>query len=707
MSRLRDGKIIYYIATIILLAASIAIGPLDIFSHGYYYDEINIEEAYEDLGAPVELAKGEYEMHFSPSRKHFAGFEILLTNQPSANSGFLYLDIENESGSRLERIKVDLSKIKNETWYKTYSNADLKKNQLYTLRFSVEKNSYAVPALVTIDADYLSSETIDGNIALVYAYRESTFNFPTKVLFILILFSFWLYLTSSFYGKQNGRCLLSTAALFIFMACVLTWNYMFNSMDNTNTQFNNFQADSEALVTGPMYAELEGTGGLNGYGLGWYYNKFGSNYTNSMLPIDDENWSKGYSKTEPAIIINSNAYTRNCLIDLSEIRFENGDSFKVIGIKDDGTNIVIKLYSPRLLNPDKYGSLQNAVFINSYGIENAASSLEAYTSQFGLQGKIFRWLVRYIPSSIGGGIDKLQLLCSVATAAVFVTITLLLAVKYNFVMAGTFYFVFWLSPWVVNFARNLYWVEFTWFIPMTIGLVCSLKLDNRRWRIGCYIATFFAIVGKCLCGYEYITSVMMGLILFLMVDFIVALFVHDKKQLYLCFRTIFILGIISLIGFGVAICIHAPLKAGGNLLDGIQAIIKNDVLRRTFGADLNDWAADLWPSFNASGWSVLCTYFKFSTNIITGINGNLFPILCCIPLIIFACDYKKNKLNIELVALYIVSFFTTISWLFLAKSHSYVHTHMNYVLWYFGFIQTCLYICINKLCEIYKNVKQR
>ena len=118
---------------------------------------------------------------------------------------------------------------------------------------------------------------------------------------------------------------------------------MFNSMDNTNTQFNNFQADSEALVTGPMYAELEGTGGLNGYGLGWYYNKFGSNYTNSILPIDDANWSKGYSKTEPAIVINSNSYTRNCLIDLSEIRFENGDLFKVIGTKDDGTNIVIKL----------------------------------------------------------------------------------------------------------------------------------------------------------------------------------------------------------------------------------------------------------------------------------------------------------------------------------------------------------------------------
>lgn len=25
-------------------------------------------------------------------------------------------------------------------------------------------------------------------------------------------------------------------------------------------------------------------------------------------------------------------------------------------------------------------------------------------------------------------------------------------------------------------------------------------------------------------------------------------------------------------------------------------------------------------------------------------------------------------------------------------AHSYVHTHMNYVLWYFGFVQICIYI---------------
>ena len=43
---------------------------------------------------------------------------------------------------------------------------------------------------------------------------------------------------------------------------------------------------------------------------------------------------------------------------------------------------------------------------------------------------------------------------------------------------------------------------------------------------------------------------------------------------------------------------------------------------------------------------------------------------------------------------YTVSFLATISWFVLAKAHSYIHTHMNYVLWYFGFVQVCLYILI-------------
>lgn len=699
-------KIIYFIVSTILLLLAIVIGR-DTFTHGYYYDEIDIVEAANDLGSPVDLTEETYEMHFSPGKDHFAGFVIMFINQTVESKGTIFLDIENESGSRLERIAIDISKVKDKTWYKTYCHANLKKDQIYTLKFSINAISQTAPQIVTIDTDYLSGETIDGNAAIVYAYEEPVFNVPTKVLLCLIMFSLWLYITSAFIVAEKKKSFFQYQALFVFMTSILAWNYMFNSMDNSNTQFDNFQEYSETLVTGPMYAEQDGIGitSLQGFGLGRYYDELGGYFTNKMAPIDDANWNEGYSRTEPAIIINSNLYTCDAVKDLSEIRFGNGDIFTVAEVKDDGTNIVIKMNSSRNLNPDKYGRIKDIIFIGSQGEEKAGSLLVNYTSQFGLQGKIFRSLARYMSGDIGGNIDNLHLLCSLTTAAVFVIITLLLQQKYNNIMAGVFYVTFWLSPWVVNFARNLYWVEFTWFIPMAIGLVCSLKLTDRKWRIGCYIATFVAITGKCLCGYEYITSVMMGLIAFLLVDLIMAFLEGNKERFILLFRTIFILGVTSLIGFATAICIHAPLIGNGDILGGIRAIILNCVIARTSGGDLNYFAESLWTSFNASTWDVYCTYFKFSTAVITGITGNLFPLLCCIPLLLFAYNYRRKKLNREEIALYIVFFLTSVSWFILAKSHSYIHTHMNYVMWYFGFVQICLYICVNKLVEAYKNLK--
>lgn len=53
----------------------------------------------------------------------------------------------------------------------------------------------------------------------------------------------------------------------IFMTAVLTWNYMYNSMDNQNGSFTYFQEDSETFVTSVIYANDN----ARGFGLGRYY----------------------------------------------------------------------------------------------------------------------------------------------------------------------------------------------------------------------------------------------------------------------------------------------------------------------------------------------------------------------------------------------------------------------------------------------------
>lgn len=215
------------------------------------------------------------------------------------------------------------------------------------------------------------------------------------------------------------------------------------------------------------------------------------------------------------------------------------------------------------------------------------------------------------------------------------------------------------------------------------------------------MVVFIAFVGKSLCGYEYMSVIMLGMISFLLVDFVKAVFVKNRKETVLLFRTIFVLGMIALAGFVTAIFIHSFIRGSGNFLVGAKEIFEQDVLRRTNGADFNMFSEELWESFNASLWETYSKYFHFSTEIITGVPGNLFPLLCLAPLCIFVYDFHKKRLNRELLSMYVISFLTSISWFCLAKSHSYVHTHMNYVLWYFGYIQICLYVIVNKFTEIF------
>ena len=687
----RKNRVMFITISAILLFLITVLGPMDIFTHGYYSDEIDVSQiADNDFLGEISLNGQAYSMKFSPKRPHMAGIELYLKNQPAGNTGSIVIGIFNYSGKKVDEITVDLSKVTEASWYKVYTSVLLKKNQIYTLNISTE-NCATAPHLLLVNEDYLSGESIEGNVLLSFAYAQSTFTFQNKMLIVLFILSLWLFFTYKVL-ECNHRKVLKSFSMIVFITAILSWNYMYNSMDNQNSSFDGFQSDSEALVTDVIYAEKDGEyfrqENEKGFGLGRYVTV--SDY------LTDDNWLNGYSRTENAILLNTNDYSREIAVVGNQIQFKNGDIRQITSVSDESSHIYIGL-SGEKLSYAKNGSLDDAIFLDSNGKQFHKGLERAYRSQYGLQGKVFRHLARVMNKD--DMIPNLQLICSLLTAFIFAIIMWLISKKYNNMLACCFLITFWLSPWIVNFARNLYWVEFTWFIPMAIGLFCSWKISDKKCRIVSYVMTFIAITGKCLCGYEYITAIMMGLIAFLLVDFIKSLAEKNSKQAILVFRTTICIGIMALCGFMTAICIHAPLRGAGNLIEGIKNIFEQDVLRRTSGANLNNFASVYWDSINASVWQ---TYFHFSTEIITGITGNLFPLICITPLCIFGLDVKNRKLNIELLAMYCVFFFTAVSWFVLAKSHSFIHTHMNYVLWYFGFVQTCFCIIVNKIMESLK-----
>ena len=320
-----------------------------------------------------------------------------------------------------------------------------------------------------------------------------------------------------------------------------------------------------------------------------------------------------------------------------------------------------------------------------YDVETKTT--KPYQSQYGLQGKFFQ-AVHNVPGK--------HIFCYALTALVFSLLVLLLRKKYNALLAFCFFATFLLSPWIVNFARNLYWVEFTWFVPMLLGLLCSLHRESRKIGWLCAAGVGAAVFVKSLCGYEYLTVIMLSTVAFLCVDAVSFIANGDRKNAALAMTRAVLLGAFAFAGFCAALLLHARLRGDGSLAAGLNSIYRNDVLRRTLGGNPADFAPVYKDSLAASVLTVLRKYYVFYTELVSGVPGRFFLSFSILPLLIFAYKATKNRLNVEHVALYAVFYITCISWFVFGKSHSYIHTGMNYVLWYFGFVQVCFYVILEQ-----------
>ena len=682
------------VISIVMLALILCIGPLDMFAHGFYADKV----PYGDIGETeieyyTQLDQQSFTQLFTPSKGHFAGFELNLVNIPKGSAaGRLVLSVFDDKENLVVSKDVDLNELTDKQWTEVHMASSLQMGQLYALTIKAEACEQ-VPYLQIVPDYYLFQENQSGNLLIGYAYAQSTFTFAEKAVIILLLVGVWTVLLSKCLGLKMSKSL----GIFVIMVSVLTWNYSQNIMDIQNTTYSGFQMDSETLVWGAVMAERDGHY-VAPYGLGRYVDERGVWRSHSLQYTNDNvNWKNGYSLLGvPQLSVHANEYTRSVCRTGNYIRFANGEELAIANVEPLNDQYIVTLAADYALSYYKYGDLSEARFLDENKQELPRSRYEPYISQFGLQGKVFRHMARYLDSDLA--LVQLNLLCCLAAAIVFTAIVYLIKYKYDLLMAGCFYATFWLSPFVVNFARNLYWLEFLWYMPMLISLVCLIKIDQRKYRLLCYGAIFVTILIKSLCGYEYVSAIMLAMVTFPLADFGVNVARRNWKAANKSFWMIFFLGLFAVLGFVAALLIHARLRGDGNLMNGIQTIIERDVKRRLGGGEWSDYGEVYKDSLNASIWfTVLSRYIRVGGQVLTGIPGNLLPLLIVAP----ACVlwyHGSQKANYEHmtrdVILYIGFLITALSWIVIAKPHSYIHAHLNFVLWYTGFVQICLYIII-------------
>ena len=343
-----------------------------------------------------------------------------------------------------------------------------------------------------------------------------------------------------------------------------------------------------------------------------------------------------------------------------------------------GLNIIFGLNDKRFSNAELENSNQ----------ENKEYYIKNYAKQFGLQGYIFSFLHNKLNISI----MILKGICCLLLAIVLVLLSMKIKEKYK-TIGNFFYLTFLLSPWIIAFAKNLYWVEFTWFIPALLGFYLSTNLEKYKIYLP---FIFLAVLIKCLCGYEYITCIMLLTISPLCIDFFLNNSIKKRKQI---FKITFIVGITCLLGFIVALLIHSYLVGNGNIFNGLNEIYTNEILKRTL--DLGNYNSDFGRIGNIM--ITLKKYFKWNTNVLLGIPGNMFKPIFAGSFIIVIYNFLKGKKDSKRdIIMYFMFLVTSISWYILGTYHSFIHTHINFVLWYFGFLPMCFYIVFKFICDYIK-----
>lgn len=353
-----------------------------------------------------------------------------------------------------------------------------------------------------------------------------------------------------------------------------------------------------------------------------------------------------------------------------------------------------------------------------------SGEFEVYRSQFGLQVKAFAVLQR------AGLQQTAQLQAAAALAMALVVAALFFFIRRDFGLRAAIVVaaVMVLSPWLVVVARNLYWVAFTWFLPLLVAMACAGQIFSGGRVLVAALAFWFATyLLKFLCGYEYLTAIFLAACVPL-----VHAALRQQRAFASLLRVIVLHGMALLLALLAAFVLHAsslpsvqgksgwqqilltaekrlaardPGQTAREACAGdaacvavMQASLESNPLRVAAGyllvPDVLPWAGsvrDMTPLQKQAVRTALRHPGRdsFAQMLAAVDNATLFSLLasrvlsplCFLLLAALACRRALQQGRVQALTL-LTAAAAPLSWFVLAKGHSYIHVHLNFVLWY-------------------------
>ena len=343
---------------------------------------------------------------------------------------------------------------------------------------------------------------------------------------------------------------------------------------------------------------------------------------------------------------------------------------------------------------------QYAAYLNN----GTFDKFSTYMSQPAGQGMVFSLLDRFIPLS-----PQIKLWAFYVLTALLSAIALAAIVRWFYDAFGGWIAICVvgsavLSQWLTVFGKNLWWSLWAFYLPMIVVmyLLKRHRAPANRQFIKFGVLIFISVSIKCFInGFEYITTTLL-----MMVTPCIYYAVLDKWNRPQCVKWMLAAGL----GSGIAIflsllmlCFQIGATKSG-FMDGVEHVIWS-FGKRTYG-EAQDYPPIYAASLHAETLGVVITYMNgvffdlnnYLPNMNAFISNFLFKIRYVYLIVLFIgmsvlLFLRSRKMAAERGQQHIALIWTTwfsilapLSWYIIFKAHSYIHTHMSFLLWQMPFI---------------------
>lgn len=338
-----------------------------------------------------------------------------------------------------------------------------------------------------------------------------------------------------------------------------------------------------------------------------------------------------------------------------------------------------------------YGSLlttnQYDIYINNKVVKK--ENYTSYLSQIGGQGIFFSFIDKLSPLSNDNNLKLFYLITAGLTSLIFTLFLKWVVQQFGFVTSIITLLLIISSYWIIIFSKNIWWSLWSFYLPFILILRYFEK--NRTSKISFInigIISNLLIFIKCFfTGYEYITTT---LIMFMMPIIFYSL--SDNWSLLKFFKIAFSAAFGAIIGIIVSILVllFQLSHLNSQKINGWNYLLET-FTRRSYD-NPNKYLDPVYnQSMKSSVWEILKIYFNGNQFVFKSHNFNLsisfFHCICVLIIATFFILLKYNsKKYIALTITLWISILAPLSWFVIFKSHSYIHTHMNFIVWYMPFM---------------------